>query len=455
MNKEEYIDSVMNQIRCKKAKDMIGEEIGNHIDDQTKAFLDIGMEEDKAMELAVKEMGDPVDTGVMLDRIHRPKMAWRVLILIGIISSVSLIIQFAISKQNALALTNFAFSHQLIFVIIGLASMLGIYFVDYSVIGKYAREIGFIFNIIIFINVFFVGITVNGATSYISIFSLKISMIMLMYLYVPIYGAILYQYRNESYKAIVKSFIWLIIPVFIALSMPRASLALNLFIVLLLILTVAVVKDWFAINKRITLSAIWGVVFTLPIIGLSIIMNDKQAIFTLYRINRIKALVHPDSSESGYQILHVRELLKGSKMIGINDSRIQAYQYLPDINSDYILTHVISYYGILAAVILMALMVLLINRIFKISFRQKNQLGMIMGLGCGLAYSIQVIIYVLQNLGLYPTTTVFLPLFSYGATGTIVSYILLGILLSIYRYQNIISTKIPKRKKIKLMLAKD
>ena len=31
------------------------------------------MGEDEAEEMAVKEMGNPVDTGVQLDKIHRPK----------------------------------------------------------------------------------------------------------------------------------------------------------------------------------------------------------------------------------------------------------------------------------------------------------------------------------------------------------------------------------------------
>ncbi|OYP37289.1 hypothetical protein C8E03_102225 [Lachnotalea glycerini] len=79
MNKENYLKIVINQIRCEKAKGMISEEIENHIDDQAKVYIDMGMGEAEAMAKAVKEMGDPVDTGVSLDRIHRPKMAWKYL----------------------------------------------------------------------------------------------------------------------------------------------------------------------------------------------------------------------------------------------------------------------------------------------------------------------------------------------------------------------------------------
>ena len=137
-------------------------------------------------------------------------------------------------------------------------------------------------------------------------------------------------------------------------------------------------------------------------------------------------------------------------MVGSNDSGIQAYERLTYINSDYLLTHIISYYGILAAIGIVLLLIVLIEKIFRISLVQKNQMGMMMGLGCGLVLSIQAAAFILQNIGLYPTTTVFLPLFSFGGTGTLVSYMLLGILLSIYRYQNIPSAKTRKKKRLKI-----
>lgn len=455
MNKEDYLKKVIDQIRCQKAKDMISEEIENHIDDQAKAYMDMGIEETKAISMAVKEMGDPVDTGVSLDRIHRPKMAWDVLLLIGIISIISVFVQFLINDRNMRALTYDKLYNQLIFVGLGFAVMLIVYFVDYSVIGKYSKEIGALFCVFIFLQVFFFGITINGSTSYISIANLNISMVLLMYLYGPIYAGILYQYRGEGYRALIKSLVWLIIPVYLTIRMSSLSLAFNLFLVLFLTLTVAIIKDWFIINKRVVLLMMWGIVIILPIIVVVMVLTDKQSFLEAYQAARIKSYFNLLSGDAGYQITAVRELVSNSKIMGMNSSAIQTYDYLADINSDYILTHVISYYGILAAIPLVGLMALLIRKIFRISFKQKNQLGMIMGCACGMAFIIQVITYVLQNLGLWPSGTVFLPLFSYGGTGTIVSYGMLGILLSIYRHQNIIPVKGSKRKRTRLIFVRN
>lgn len=455
MDKEEYLNIVLEQVRNKRAKEMICEEIGNHIDDQANAYIDMGIEEEKAMEMSVEEMGDPVDTGVSLDRIHRPKMEWKLLILIAIISMISIVVQFAIYQENTSEGTYYLF-HQLFYISIGFGAMLITYYIDYSMIGKFAKEIAVVFSLYLFVCIFFTGEEVNGAVSYTLIFNrIAISLSALVYLYVPIYGAILYQYRGEGYKAFIKSLIWLMPPVLLAYSMPSKSLALQLFLILLLVLSVGVVKSWFIINKKIVLLSMWGLVFLVPFIVAMLVINGMTAFLNAYQISRIKVFLDPMSSGLSYQIENVRELVRASNMLGINNSKMQT-GHLSYVNSDYILTYIISTYGILFAVLLLLILGALIRKIFKISFMQKNQLGMIMGCACGLVYSIQVLTYVLQNIGLFPTTaTIFLPLFSFGATGTIVSYILLGILLSIYRYQSIISTKVAKRRRIKLLFVEE
>ena len=75
MRMDEYLRTVTEQVRCSKMHDSIAEELKDHILDQAEAFEEEGTDHEKALELAVKEMGDPVETGVALDRIHRPHMS--------------------------------------------------------------------------------------------------------------------------------------------------------------------------------------------------------------------------------------------------------------------------------------------------------------------------------------------------------------------------------------------
>lgn len=64
---------------------------------------------------------------------------------------------------------------------------------------------------------------------------------------------------------------------------------------------------------------------------------------------------------------------------------------------------------------------------------------MMMGYGCGMVFFVSVFWNVLVTLGLVFPTYTFLPFFSYGGVTMVVTYILLGIVLSIYRYKNVLS----------------
>lgn len=72
---------------------------------------------------------------------------------------------------------------------------------------------------------------------------------------------------------------------------------------------------------------------------------------------------------------------------------------------------------------------------------------MMIGIGCGSLFGLMIIVYFLENIGLLPYSYIYLPLFSLGGMGIWVTYFLLGIVLSIYKYQDI-PLKVAKKKLI-------
>ena len=69
----EYVGTICGQIRWKKARRLVAQEIRAHIEDQRDAYLAEGLSEGAAARRAVESMGDPVAAGASLDRVHRPK----------------------------------------------------------------------------------------------------------------------------------------------------------------------------------------------------------------------------------------------------------------------------------------------------------------------------------------------------------------------------------------------
>ena len=116
-------------------------------------------------------------------------------------------------------------------------------------------------------------------------------------------------------------------------------------------------------------------------------------------------------------------------------------------NGDYFLSYIFSAYGLILGVIICCILAVLILEIFAVSFGQKNQLGRCMGCGCGMVILINFLYNIGLNIGRFPLMQSFLPLFSAGGNNIMVCYILLGIVLSIYRYKNIYPSKIDTRLK--------
>ena len=93
---QEYSKSVCDQIRWKKAHSVISEEIENHLVDQRDAYIADGLDEINATNNAIVQMGDPITIGTQLDRTHRPKPQWGMILLTAAILFIGLFIRMFI-----------------------------------------------------------------------------------------------------------------------------------------------------------------------------------------------------------------------------------------------------------------------------------------------------------------------------------------------------------------------
>ena len=153
---EEYIKLLLEQVRFQKAHKTIADEIRAHIEDQIEANISEGMDRDTAEKQAVEDMGDPVEVGISLDRVHKPKLAWgMVLATIGV-GLIGAVIQFFIAGDTTMqnfsqqmgyisadSLDGYSF---LLSTVVGIFIMLSLYLLDYTTISKYSRLFRFIFR---------------------------------------------------------------------------------------------------------------------------------------------------------------------------------------------------------------------------------------------------------------------------------------------------------------------
>ena len=94
MELNSYLEQLEEQIRNRKAKAEVIEEIRNHIEDQAEFYEKEGMSAEEAIEQAVRQMGDPVEVGIEMDRIHRPKPGAPLFLLAFMMSVAGLLTQY-------------------------------------------------------------------------------------------------------------------------------------------------------------------------------------------------------------------------------------------------------------------------------------------------------------------------------------------------------------------------
>lgn len=191
---DEYIRKLLEQVRFKQAHKGIEAEIRSHIEDQICDNISAGMDKDEAERAAVIDMGDPIEVGISMDKVHRPKIAWSVVIiadLIGIASIIvhELLVYDASAHDARISVIGSPSFYQN--VLAGMVAMIIIYMIDYTVIAKYAKIISF--SMFLILPIGSLGFTISGVHMYIGIGPVRFLTKAFMLLYAPLYGAIIYK----------------------------------------------------------------------------------------------------------------------------------------------------------------------------------------------------------------------------------------------------------------------
>ena len=424
---EEYLTNVVEQIRCKAARPYVEKELRGHIEDQIDFNLSNGMEREEAVKAAVKDMGDPIETGMSLDKIHRPKLAWGVIVLMAIFTIAAMIFHMSIANIGRgykiapleIAPDAFITSHVAMkMYICGFLIMLAFYFIDYTVVAVFAKPIAIALMLVCTYYRFVFqphGVYVQSYGD--SIFprvTIIISSLALMY--IPVFAGILCKNRNTGVCGIIKSVIWMVVPaLYMSYIISSFGTCLVMCVSMLLLITVAICKGWFNVHKLALIAVLWGLFVGIVAISFS--------------------TVCPDSWELNYTTNILRKIFVLCMING--NTKADLINTLPYFSSDYVLAYISSTYGLGVGILAVFILVLLISGILSMSFRLKNQLGMMMGLGVGMALFGATLQNVLVNIGSVPNAHTFLPLISAGESNIIVTYALIGIVLSIYKYKSV------------------
>lgn len=429
MELRDYLDTLTQQIRCKKARPAVEREILDHISDQAQAYEEQGLEHDQAVKEAVRQMGDPVEAGAALDRVHRPGMEWGILLLVLLLSAAGLAVQFVlfhtVDQSRYPWNPQSAFYSQVLYTVIGLACMFAVYFLDYSLIGKYPLLLwlGYLLLLLLLIQSPLLP-RIYG----------QLRLYNPLTLFVPLFAGLLFRFRGSGYRGLFCCGALCLLPLWLcALSVQTTGL-IEMGFIFLLMASFAVGKRWFRVPVKWTLAGIW---VGIPLVFSTLILSGR--FLKPYQMSRINAWLHPGSysTEINYQRSVILETVSNFHISG--RSPFPADSLPRGWIMDYSVTAMFSCFGILFGALLLILIVVFIIRSLCMVIRQKNQLGAMTGLGCCLVLLMQSVTYVASNFGVGLLTQKTIPFLSFGLQSTVVSYILIGLILSVYRFKDILS----------------
>ena len=157
-----------------------------------------------------------------------------------------------------------------------------------------------------------------------------------------------------------------------------------------------------------------------------------------YRMKRLTGFLDPwsDPYDSGFQLTQSLIAIGRGEWfgVGLGDS-VQKLFYLPEAHTDFVFAVFAEEFGLLGSLVLIALFLALLWRIFKLGIRAHGAerfFEAYMAIGLGTWLGLQAFINVGVNMGLLPTKGLTLPLISYGRSSLIITMICIGLLLRIH-----------------------
>jgi len=125
--KQIFLNEVTDQIRSKEARAYVVNELNYHLKEAKRIWMEKGLTEGKAEEKAVEQMGSPTKLGIQMNKLHRPKIDWWLVILLTTALGLSFLPIISLGYMES--------SHFLIYkiliVLLGITATVGLMLVDY------------------------------------------------------------------------------------------------------------------------------------------------------------------------------------------------------------------------------------------------------------------------------------------------------------------------------------
>ena len=353
------------------------------------------------------------------------KVIWAIVLALSI---------FSILVVYSTAGWKFLFSH-LIKLSIGLFFLYQVHKIKFKYFAKIG-VLGFVVSIILLILVFIMGVTVNGASRWLSIAGFQFQPSDIAKLSILLFMARqLSKYRNEI-KDFTKLFLYVLAPLIVicALILPNNfSTSALIFLNGLVLMYVGRVKIKYIASiigiGFIGALLIYGFAKTYPK------STNKIMPRSTTWVNRIDSYISTEKKQEldqDYQQQQALVAIYNGGFSGVGPGKSTQRNILPYSSSDFIFAIMVEEYGfIIGAVMPILFYLILFYRALRIAIKITSVFGGLLCVGLMFSLVFQAFINMLVSVGFLPVTGQTLPLISMGGTSILFTCITVGIILSV------------------------
>ena len=416
VDRVEFLNEVCAQVRAKSVHSAIREELSSHIDEIKDEEIQAGLPPEEAERKALLYMGSPEDIGLQLDKKHRPMIEWTLLLITVAIAAMGVLVAFVVGE----------FDRKAAFTLLGLAVMTGVMFFNYTWLKKHPVAVYLVFCGLLLLLAFI------QYRSYI-----RTSMLHIGYFAISSPVAQLGQLAPILLAGIIASD-------------ERLSVAKLAIIAAISALPIVVVgKSGYAILLTLAYIIIFSVLaakgdrngrFLLAVPAAAVVLEAIMIATHQYMLDRITVFLSGGQSDplaAGYLNVQLINVVKNANLFGAANSSFDFLRM--GGSSEFLLVGILGRFGWIPTIAIILLVAALIWRIFSAAGRIRNRYGFVLSLsGCSIL-TVKFIYYILMNFGFLPIIGIALPIIGGGGTDCIITMAILGLILSVYRRNNLIS----------------
>ncbi len=348
-----------------------------------------------------------------------------------LVSAAVVLVLFGLVTMDSFSSANIFFERQIVWLVVSLGIFFGASFLDWSFLKRTnVVSMLFFFVSLLLLLLLALGHAINGAKSWFNLGLISFEPVDLAELSLVILLAKYFSRRHveiANIRHIIVSGIYAVVLAGLVALQPDFGGA------------VVIMAIWFGmvlvsgISKRHLIALV-----VIAVTAFTLLWNFGLA---QYQKDRVLTFIHPlaDIQGAGYNARQATIAIGSGGILGkgVGYGTQSRLKFLPEYQTDFIFAAFAEEWGFVGIIVFFAVFTVLIWRIIVNAYRGASNFETFFALGLATLLSAHLFINVGMNMGILPVTGITLPFVSYGGSHLAVSFLSLGILVSMRKYMRV------------------